>query len=240
MQPNQYLIKKHSPRRALLIKGGLFLTTALVLWGSFVLGQHYAGYSQRAAQTEINYLIEQIRLLNVRIDELQVNNALLTSNSEIDAAANAQVAAKLQQLNEEILELKEELVFYRSLLTPAELEPGLQILGMQLIKHSADSYNYKVVLTQRRTRDRFAAGNIDLRLSGLNNGEQTELELKQLMRDNNNKLSFRFKNFQSLEGRLNLPTGFEPQKILVSAIPTSRGLKPVERSYSWNSIMTGG
>jgi hypothetical protein len=186
--------------------------------------------------------VEQVSILNARIDELMSENAHLASSSEIDATASKQVGEKLTELNDEMLELKEELVFYRSLLSPAEMEPGLQILGIQMIKDgSSNAYNYKIVLTQRHNGNQLAMGNVNVQVSGLQSGKSAQLDLAELAATSGDAImSFHFKNFQSLEGKLVLPDDFEPKDVLVNVNPTTHGIKQVERNYEWNAIVSGG
>lgn len=244
----QYLVKPHNPRRAWLFRSLFFILLVGMCLLSYNYGQIRGGYQKKAADAMIEAQAEQVNMLNARIDELLMENAQLASNMTIDATANKQVSQRLREYNEEILELKEELVFYRSLLTPADLEPGLQILGMQLAQHTdgnssaadASAYNFKIVLTQRRNRFKFASGHVDLQLSGLRAGREVTLYAEDLVADSKKALKFQFKNFQSLEGQLIVPVGFEPQTMLVSVLPEVRGLKQVERSFDWKSIVSGG
>ncbi len=238
---SQYLVKAHNPRKAMLYRGVVVLAMLISCWAGFEYGRNRAGYDQSAAEAKIEALTKQTGILNARIDELTLENAQLASDSAIDATANQQVSQKLRKLNEEMLELKEELVFYRSLLSPAELEPGLQILGIQMARSPGNNtFDYKIVLTQRRNRDRYASGQVDLQLSGVRSGKQARLASDQMIENSKKSLKFKFKNFQRLEGSLSLPADFEPENVLVSVVPKDRRLKQVERSYEWNSIVTGG
>ena len=249
-----FLVKPHNPRRAWTQRIFVLLILIGSCWGTYKYGLQHGGYMKTSTDALIDSQSEQMVMLNARIDELLLENAQLASNMTIDATANQQVSERLRELNEEILELKEELVFYRSLLTPADLEPGIQILGIQMAKSPhqepvtneddeepliGDTYSYKIVLAQRR-RTQFASGNMDLQLTGLREGRQTTLYAADVMRDSKDVLSFKFKNFQSLEGRLVLPKDFEPKNMLVSVMPKERGLKQVERSFEWNAIVSGG
>ncbi len=237
----RYLVKPHNPWKVWTLRSGVVLFSVVIGWACYELGVIHAGYQRAATHSEIQNLTEQLGELNVRIEELLEENAQLSSNTMIEATATKQVNERLNQLNQETLELKEELVFYRSLLSPAELEPGLQILGVQLVKDAkALRYGYKVVLTQRRNRNRFADGKVEMSISGILNGESMELASTSVLTDKKGELKFRFKNFQSLEGQLSLPEGFQPQTVLVKVSPRSRSLKSIERSYEWQSIVIGG
>jgi cell division protein FtsB len=237
----QYLIKHHNPRRTLAVRTIFVLAIFAAFWGLYEFGRGRSGYDWAKANNQIRALRDQISELDSRIDKLMIENAQLASDKAIDSTANLQVSDKLRQLNEEMFELKEELVFYRSLLSPAEMEPGLQILGIQMSKDgNGNTYNYKIVLTQRHSRDQFATGEISMQLNGVDAGKKMRLDLQQLISEGDHSLAFKFKNFQSLEGQLKLPDGFEPKDVLVSILPATRGIKQIERTYEWNSIASGG
>ncbi|MBN1378240.1 MAG: hypothetical protein JXA04_03310 [Gammaproteobacteria bacterium] len=237
----RYLVTPHDPWKVWALRVTIILVAIVIGWGCFELGILQAGYQRTASHNEIQEMTEQLGALKTRIEELTEENAQLQSNNAIDATATKQVNQRLDQLNQETLELKEELVFYRSLLSPSELEPGLQILGVQLVKDAKDNiYGYKVVLTQRRNRNLFADGVVEMQINGTQEGEAVLLDSKTVLADKKGELKFKFKNFQSLEGQLSLPEGFEPQAILVKVNPRSRSLKRIERNYEWNSIVTGG
>ena len=240
-KPKQYLVKQHDPKRSLLIKLCILLVLGITCWGIFEYGRNRGGFDHLQARKDVEALVEQISILDARVDELMSENAHLASSSEIDATASKQVSEKLSQLNDEMLELKEELVFYRSLLSPTELQPGLQILGVQMIKDgSSNAYNYKIVLTQRHNGNQLATGDVNVQVSGLQSGKAMQLDLAEVTASSGNEMSFRFKNFQSLEGRLVLPENFQPKDVLVNVNPTTRGIKQIERSYEWNTIVSGG
>lgn len=240
-KPKQYLVKEHDPKRSLLVKLCIMLVVVASCWMVFEYGRKRGGFDRVQAKREVEALVEQISILDARIDELMSENAHLASSSEIDATASKQVGEKFSELNDEMLELKEELVFYRSLLSPAELEPGVQILGIQMIKDgSSNAYNYKIVLTQRHNGNLLATGNVNVQVSGMQLGREMQLDMAEVTASSDNTMSFRFKNFQSLEGKLVLPENFQPKDVLVNVNPTTRGIKQIERSYEWDEIVSGG
>jgi hypothetical protein len=237
----RYLVTPHEPWKVWALRVVIILFAIVIGWGCFELGIVQAGYQRTASHVEIQNLTEELSVLRSRIEQLMDENAQLQSNSAIDETATKQVNERLNQLNQETLELKEELVFYRSLLSPSELEPGLQILGVQLIKDVKDNtYGYKIVLTQRRNRNLFADGVVNMLISGAHAGEAVVLDSKTVLANKKGELEFKFKNFQSLEGQVRLPEGFKPQTVLVKVNPRSRSLKRIERNYDWKSIVTGG
>ncbi|MCG8497214.1 MAG: hypothetical protein MI796_14370 [Enterobacterales bacterium] len=237
----RYLVKPHNPWQQWTWR---CLGVALILamaWGAFEFGIVRGGHNRAAANVTIDRLNNQVEMLGQQIDELMLENAQLVSDKAIESTASEQVSVSLRELNDETLELKEELMFYRSLLSPADLEPGLQILGVKLIKSiQGSAYDYKVVLTQRRNNSRFAKGRIQIAVNGIRNEENVALQTTDILEVGGSELDFRFKNFQSLEGQIRLPENFVPQEVLITAVPVRGSLKKVERNYEWSSIVSGG
>jgi hypothetical protein len=46
-------------------------------------------------------------------------------------------------------------------------------------------------------------------------------------------LTYRFLYFENLEQELVLPTGFQPERVLVEVRPAERGAAPVARTLLW-------
>jgi hypothetical protein len=46
-------------------------------------------------------------------------------------------------------------------------------------------------------------------------------------------LTYRFLYFENLEQELVLPTGFQPERVLVEVRPAERGAAPVTRTLLW-------
>jgi hypothetical protein len=46
-------------------------------------------------------------------------------------------------------------------------------------------------------------------------------------------IRLRFKYFQTIEGELALPTGFEPERIQIAAVATEPVGKSIDQYYSW-------
>lgn len=238
---SQYLVRRHNPVRAwmLYILGVVLLLTAL--WGAFEHGRRKAG-NDYAAQ------LKQIQILNGRIAELEGKNVdLLQSSvaleraSQIDVKARQEVAQKLEKVNEEMLELKEELVFYRSLLSPSEQDPELRIQSFQLIGDiKSQQYSYKLVLAQLRKHDKFAYGTVNLYLQGTDADNKVRNYQFKDLSDDKKEVQFNFKYFQNIEGSLTLPENFKPEEIRINVVPKGRNLQSLEQAYEWNVVIAGG
>lgn len=239
-QEGGYRVHRHDPlKRRLQVLAALVL---LAVAGVFLyrLGFTMSGYERDRAVQERTRLLEQIAFLEQRNEELTRQVAGLQRSQVISKQANAQVTQALNEMEAKMLELKEELSFYRSIVSPSSMEAGLHVQSFRLEPgEGAGEYLYKLVLTLVRGNNRVARGDIDLIVEGLQDGVPVTLSLKQLSPQGSDRLRFSFKYFQSVEGVIALPEGFEPQRVAIHVTPNSRRLQSVQQSYDWAAILVG-
>ena len=96
-------------------------------YGLYDFGRYRGGYDNQAAQKDIGDLKLKIERLSERNELLIDQNAMLDRYSRIDRNAHEEVKTALNTAQQQSIELREELAFYRSLISPSEMEPGLHI-----------------------------------------------------------------------------------------------------------------
>ena len=102
-------------------------------YGLYDLGRYRAGHDEAEAMRTIDELEEEIRELLERNALLVEQNAVLDRASRIDRNAHEEVKQALHIAQQQSLELREELAFFKSLVSPSEMEPGLQIQDFFLL-----------------------------------------------------------------------------------------------------------
>jgi hypothetical protein len=153
---------------------------------------------------------------------------------EIEQHARADLSASLVALQDEVLELKSQLATYKGLAKSLE-EQGLHIQALTISKTETKGLlRYRLVLTQGREMDQPAQGQVQLVIHGILDGKPTRFELGSLSKDN--RLTFKFKYFQILEGELLLPRNFKPTQVKIALLPKDYPSKPVERIFDWASL----
>lgn len=233
-----YRLHHHDPLKKRL---KAFLLLVLLVgggWGLYQYGYLKSGYDASAADERLLALRERVDYLTRQNRELTQQVARLERSRVIEAEAATQVSTALSAMEAEMLELREELSFYRSIVSPSKMEPGLHIQTLELERGEGEGeYHYKLVLTLVRGNNRVARGTVDMRVSGQIGGESRTLGLAAI--DPGAELRFSFKYFQSLEGTLSLPAGFQPRKLEVKVDASDRRLEDIDTSYDWNVILTG-
>lgn len=231
MKSPQLIISEHDPlKRWILIAALVFAVIA----GGFLLydyGRSRASFDFAALEAEREVMHEQLEKLTRERNSLQQQLVASKRSSEIELQAYSEVDASLRDLQAEILELKEEVAFYRSIVAPRESSRGLRIQRFK-ITPAADNktYRYKLVLTQVIKNNRVTRGEVDIQIEGVQNGKHRTMQLTEVSVEKQRDIPFKFKYFQSFEGDLILPEGFVPSRVNIK-VKSNR--VTLDKTFGW-------
>jgi len=208
------------------------LAVAGACWGLYYLGQRNAGYLSDKSEQKIEQLEKHIGLLTNEKLTLRDEVALIERSGQVDKQAYQQVKDNLKSLQQEILELREEVSFYRGIVSPTESSTGIRIERF-MVEEVSDSnvYHYEFVLTQVLKNDRTVTGKAKLVFTGIKNDRTVSYNLKDLSSAKSRFLNFKFRYFQKFEGNIVLPKGFSPRQVLVEVDPKRR--KKISNTFPW-------
>ncbi len=229
------IIKHHRPRLKYLLTTGLVIVLILIGYRLFLAGVHSAGFDLDQVNKERGFWQQKEYQLNEEIRKLQEHNAILQRGGQVESEANKALEKTIAELNEELVELKSELTFYRGIVAPNEVIKGLNIQQFTLSRQaSLDSYAFKLVLTQVLKLRSLVYGGVELTISGTMDGKEKEFQGKELGLDPNEKpMLFRFRYFQTIDGEFTLPENFVPSKVTVSLNQQGKRKKKVAKEYDW-------
>jgi len=219
-------------RRVLLVVALLVGIAALYLmyeWGRFE-----GGYSKFAE-------IQQRRELNARIQTLEDENERLRAEiarielgRKVEQQAYADVKKDLAELQEQLLKHREQLTFYRGIVSPEDGIGGLRIQRLEVLLNGAEQhYRLRLVLVQSMRQESVVSGVVHVKLEGLRDNQPVQLPLSEAGKTAraDGSLPFQFRYFQNLEQDIVLPEGFEPRAVNVEV--RSARLAPVRESFPW-------
>ena len=190
---------------------------------------------------EQDNLKQQLFELGRENSDVREKNAELEQAVTIDKKAYKNVNSSLTELQKEILELKEQVTFYRGIVSPEQNATGINISSFKLNRLSgADDagYHFKLVLTQVRQNNKMIRGDANIYIDGLHNGEPKQLEVSKLINNSKLDLTLRFKYFQTIEGDVVLPQGFIPSTVMVDLKPKGQGQAAVKQTFNWHDSMS--
>ncbi|MDH5369124.1 MAG: hypothetical protein OEW99_03820 [Gammaproteobacteria bacterium] len=229
------VVKAHRPWKSKFVWGIIFLVLVISGWTLFDYGRYLAGYDSRDASNEIDGLLQVQKHLEKRIESLREDKAVLERAAQIERKAYKELDTTLKILQAEILEHKEELAFYRGIVSPKDSSSGLYLQNFFLSQNGETrSYRYKVVLTQVLKNSRMISGKVKLQFDGLLDGVSKILDLKDVTAKKVNDLNYRFKYFQNVEGVVEFPEGFSLLRVKVQILPRGITRDLIEKTIEWS------
>lgn len=233
---SQLVVKTHDPKKRAVIATVSLGLVVFSAWALFEYGRFSAGYDSLSASSEMQQL-EKMKLgLERNIVFLREQKTALEQQQQVESQAYDEVRNDLRGLQDENLELKEELAFYRGIVSPEQGAHGLRIQGLQVTKNAKEgSFHYKLVLTQVLKNDRLARGRVDVLIEGIReeDGRQENLTLTEITVPKRQSMRFKFKYFQAFEGNIKMPDGFVPIRVSVTVDPSGNSLESVEKVFDW-------
>lgn len=226
----ELIIKPRYSSRTKVLIAGVLATAALGLV-AFVYnyGLSMAGFERWAATRAQENLSQDIKRLETENQELREALARAQRSVQMGDTAHQELDKSLQTSAQEIVRLREELNFYRNIISPTDKKPGLRIQNLAVESNGrANQFRYKLVLVQALKHDRTIYGTASIEVRGMQAGAES---VQTVPGPNGKAIQVNFKYFQDIEGRFELPRSFRPQQIRVNVVPT--GGPPVESTYSW-------
>jgi hypothetical protein len=148
----------------------------------------------------------------------------------MDQAAYQDLDKSLKASAQEIVKLREELNFYRNIISPVDKKTGLRIQNLAIEPiGTSNQFRYKLVLIQALKHESTVHGRASFEISGIQVGEDAVVRVPAA---NERPIPVNFKYFQDIEGKLELPRNFQPKRIKV-IITTVGGASMAEATYNW-------
>lgn len=229
-----------------LLSGLAVLAVALGGWEVYRLG---AGVNDpngeamevatlRAQQARLR---EQLNTLQAHSADLERKLALTERSRQIDAEAYAVFNQERMGLQDQLNGLQEELAFYRGIMSPSQAKVGIEAQDFDLKPaRGTGRYRFSFMLTQSSGKDQLAKGVVRFSVEGVLDGKPKHLSLSELTQNGDTEFAYRFRYFQAIKGELQLPEGFQAERVVLKAIPTSAPKLPLEWIFDWPADMDGG
>ena len=228
------VVKAHHPWRNWILIVFIGIGLVLAAWAIFEYGRFSAGYDSVEAIHEHKVLLNHVDDLEEQIEKLREEKAVLERAAQIERKAYDELDTTLKVLQAEILELKEELAFYRGIVSPRDASHGLHVQRFKIEPSGKPGgYRYKVILTQVLKNDSTARGVIRINIEGIQKNENRVLALQDVSEKSIKELEYSFKYFQNLEGEIELPAGFKAQRVTISVVPRNQRQDAFDKTFDW-------
>ncbi|MFP5357952.1 MAG: DUF6776 family protein [Gammaproteobacteria bacterium] len=244
---HKIVIQRHRPW---LRAGLIVLATSLLAGGAWALYAYtrattVSDFSR--AQLEVEQLRDTRRQLSRELRAAQVEAAQLRDqlvyverSRDIDKQACESVRGSLGQIQAEVADLREQLAFYRGIVSPDLSRAGVRVHDFKIqALEAANRYRYDLVLIQSVRHDRRIDGRVEISVEGLMRNAPKTLSFSEMTSRGAANLVFSFKYFEEFSGELTLPDGFRPQRIRIRLVPQASGAPPVEDQFDWTKSFSG-
>lgn len=221
----------YSPKVKMGIAATIAGIVVLAGVGLYNYGLSSAGFERFLADRTAAGLKDKTSSLERENAQLREALARAERTLQMDKAAYDELNQSLKGSTAEITKLREDLNFYRNIISPPNKKGGLRIQSLNIEKGlEGHTYKYKLVLIQALKHDRLVVGKARFHITGLQAGKSTVLEIPE---SNAKSIGVNFRYFQDIEGEIKLPANFEPRSIKVNVTTRGRGATTVEETYNW-------
>lgn len=233
MRTGRLVVRYQAPWRRPLVVFAAICVIAFVLYLIYEWGRASSGFSKYAEVQQRRALMSQIAKLEHDNDQLRANATAATLAREVDRKAYGDVEKNLAELQGQLLKHREELAFYRGIVSPKDGAEGLRIQRFQVLSGGVENrYRLRLVLVQSMRQDTMVSGSIGVEIVGVRDNKPASVIVADASGARaQEQLPFQFRYFQNLEQDVELPQGFEPQAINVEV--RSAKLDPLRESYPW-------
>lgn len=215
----------------------VIFSTVLIGLACLVVG-FALGYNQVTADRgEHARAVNELGTAQAKLERLEAELIDAQLNADVQREANGTLRESLTAEHQKSARLSEEVAFYKGLMSPSSLAKGLQVAELEVVPdEDPGQYRYQLLLTQVALRRSFIAGEVRIDIIGgfsenVAEEDQAVLSLTELTKLKTYPLKFRFRYFQDLAGRLTLPDGFVPVRVLVTA--NQNGKEPLQVNFPW-------
>ena len=219
-------------RGAVLVLLGASVVVSV--WYAFDRGRASAGFNHIEARKRIEQQDQQLIELEEQRAALRQKVAVLERAAQIDRTSVVKMREQLKKFQRERLEQEEELAFLRGIVSTESKKPGLRIQGFHLkAAAQARSYEYQFTVSQVLKNIGLATGRIRITIDGIQAGKSRSLALQEVTSETVDSVKMRFRYFQIVEGLIQLPRGFSPDRFNVEVKPSNKKLAPVAQNFKW-------
>jgi hypothetical protein len=240
LRAGQMVVRYQTPLRRGLWLAAIGLGALLLLYGTYEWGRFDGGYSVFAMLQERRENAAEVRTLKDENAALRAQVTTAETARSVEHKSYEDVERTLGELQSQVQKQREELQFYRGIVSPEDGVGGLRIQRLDVFPGAGDGrYKLRLVLMQSMRQDTVIAGSVKIELEGSRDKQPVRLTLTEIggQTRESGDVAFSFRYFQNIEQDVALPANFEPTAIDVE-VKSSRQ-QPLHQSFPW-AVRTAG
>jgi hypothetical protein len=227
------VVRYHAPQRRRVLWVVAVIVLTILVYGSYEWGRFDGGYSvfamfqeRRDRSAEMMALKEQVTTLRAKITGAETSRT-------VEHQSYADVERTLLDLQAQLQKQRDELAFYRGIVSPEDGVGGLRIQRVDAVHDAGEGrYKLRLVLMQSMRQDSMISGTVKIELVGERDKQATRLTLTDMSATRQtNEVPFSFRYFQNIEQEVALPAGFTPTSIDIEV--KSSHQTPLQQNFPW-------
>lgn len=245
--PSRVVIRQQSPLR--LAAGVLAAVVALgaSTYGGYRIGLFAAtrpaldaAIADESPSEERRRLLRQLRRTQDELASIQNRDTFDARNAEIDSLTCGHLQDAVSKCESGAASLREELAFYRNIVTPEKGQGGLRVQEAVIEPGATpQDWHYELLLVRAVRNQSHANGELELRLEGQAGGERRVLEWADLTPAGTSRPVFSVRYFQEITGDLRVPADFRPLRLSVTLVVKGdrQQKEPIAETFDWSRIV---
>ena len=167
-------------------------------------------------------------MMRITHDNQQLQDRAVQTERQLQVAQAAQsnLAKALSDMQDESLRLKEDVTFYKNILSENDNGSELRIYSFKLAKGAQQrQYEYHILLVQSGRHDKLVQGSVKLMLNATQSGQAVKLPLS----DGANSaqaIAVNFKYYQRIDGTFILPQDAEGHSVELNFMEPDTATRP--------------
>ena len=231
LRTGQLVVRYHTPLKRRALFAGLIVGVLVLTYGAYELGRYRAGFDVLSAARTHDTLQTRLTRTQEENQQLRREQASADLNREVSQRSHADIEKTVADLQAQLLRQREELAFYKGIVSPEDGVGGLRVQRFQITPAEAERhFKLRLVLVQSMRQESVASGEVQLEVAGVRGDEVVRLPLPALA-DMRGSLPFSFRYFQDLEQEVELPPDFEPRSVEVHVRSTRQ--PDLRESFPW-------
>jgi len=217
----------------------VLIGTGVIVFFASILSTYYYGKSQygnllRLEQRDGLDLKQRHDRLRERHEGVQNSLAQFERQLQVDKSAYEELSKELELSNRQLSDLRSELKFYRSIISPEGSPRGARVQDFKIYPgKDVSRFVFKLVLIQPMQDSKELSGKLGFEIRGTQ-GEETAV-IKNPMPDVA-RVPVRFKFFQNVNGEFVLPAGFAPSEVRVNLKVGKKNVLDQKKWWQWSEV----
>jgi len=167
-------------------------------------------------------------MMRMTQDNQQLQDRAVQTERQLQVAQAAQInlAKALSDMQDESLRMKEDVAFYKNILSENDNGSELKVYSFKLAKGAQPrQYEYHILLVQSGRHDKLVQGSLKLAMNAIQNEQAVKLPLGNGA-NAAQVIPVNFKYYQRIDGTFIVPQGVEAQSVELNFMEPGAAAKP--------------